>query len=123
MGDLNQFKEDMKGRTKRFAHQCVKLALSLSSDQLGSHIRGQLIRAATSVAANYRASCNALSVSLIISKMSISIEECDEAQFWIEFASEENLLSETSGHEVLIKEAHEIVLILTKARQTLQTRK
>ena len=123
MSDLNQFKDEMKKRTKQFAHRCVKLALSLPPDQLANHIRGQLIRCATSVAANYRASCNALSVSLIISKISIAIEECDESQFWIEFSVEENYYVDSKEPEYLINEAHEIVLILTKARQTLQTRK
>jgi four helix bundle protein len=121
MSELGQFKEEMKKRTKLFAHRCVKLALSLPQDQLGNQIRGQLIRAATSVAANYRASCNALSIPVIITKMSISIEEADESEFWIEFALDENL-TESTGADPLIKEAHEIASILIKARQTLQNK-
>jgi four helix bundle protein len=121
MSELAQFKEELKRRIKLFAHRCVKLALSLPSDQLGNHIRGQLVRASTSAAANYRASCNALSIPLIISKMSISIEETDESEFWIEFALDENL-TESTGADPLIKEAHEIASILIKARQTLQNK-
>jgi four helix bundle protein len=123
MSNLDQFKDDMKRRTKLFAHRCVKLALALPSDQCANHIRGQLIRCSTSVAANYRASCNALSVSLIVSKLNIAIEECDETQFWIEFSDEENYYANTDEPVYLINEAHEIILILTKARQTLQTMK
>ena len=121
MSDLAKFKDEMKKRTKIFAHQCVKLALSLPSDQLGNHIRGQLIRASISVAANYRASCNALSIPVIISKMSIPIEEADECEFWIEFAQEENLIDNNES-ELVRKEAHEIASILIKARQTLESR-
>jgi len=123
MSELAQFKEELKKRIKLFAHRCVKLALSLPSDQLGNHIRGQLVRASTSAAANYRASCNALSIPLIVSKMSISIEETDESEFWIEFSQDENLIVNESEGNALRKEAHEIVLILTKARQTLQNKK
>jgi four helix bundle protein len=123
MSELAQFKEDLKRRIKLFAHRCVKLALSLPPDQLGNHIRGQLIRASTSSAANYRASCNALSIPLIISKMSISIEETDESEFWIEFSQDENLIANSTEAVALRKEAHEIILILTKARQTLQNKK
>ena len=122
MSDLALFKEEMKKRTKAFAHRCVKFALSLPQDQLGNHIRGQLIRASTSVAANYRASCNALTVALIISKLSVSIEEADESEFWIEFALEENLTGINDG-EPLKKEAHEIASILSKSRLTLQSKK
>ena len=122
MSDLALFKEELKKRTKAFAHRCVKYALSLPQDQLGNHIRGQLIRSSTSVAANYRASCNALSVALIIAKLSVSIEEADESEFWIEFALDENL-SDTAEGTSLVKEAHEIASILSKSRQTLQNKK
>lgn len=98
----------------------MKLCIHLPKDQLGRHISGQLIRSATSVAANYRASCNALSVPVIISKMSIAIEEADESQFWIDFALEEKIVEDGKEAGLIIEEAKEIVLILTKARQTLQ---
>ena len=120
MSELAQFKEELKRRTQRFAHRCVKLCLQLPKDQLGHHISGQLIRSATSVAANYRASCNALSIPVIISKMSIAIEEADESQFWMDFAVEENIIDDKMEAGALIDEAKEIVLILSKARQTLQ---
>jgi four helix bundle protein len=41
----------------------------------------QLIRAATSVAANYRASCRARSDAEFFSKISIVVEEADETLF------------------------------------------
>ncbi len=120
MSELAKFKEEMKIRTKKYAHQCVKFALALPQDQLGNHIRGQLTRCSTSVAANYRAACNALSVPVIIAKISIAIEETDESEFWIEFAQEENIIQDEIMAEKLRKEALEILAILTKARHTLQ---
>jgi four helix bundle protein len=51
--------EKLKKRTKDFAQRCVKLAIALPKTTLGNHIRGQLIRCSTSVAANYRASLHA----------------------------------------------------------------
>jgi len=95
---LALFKENMKLRTKNFAHDCVKFSLDLPKNTLGNHIRGQLIRCSISVAANYRASCVAQTIPMIISKLSISIEEADE----------------------IIQEAHEIASIPIKSRQTLQ---
>jgi len=119
MSDLTSFKEQMKKRTKKFAHDCVKFSLSLPGDQPGKHISNQLIRCSTSVAANYRASCIAQTVPSLISKMSIAIEEADESEFWIEFALDEDLNSSSNGF-ALITEAHEIASILIKSRMTLQ---
>jgi len=116
---LSVFKSEMKLRTKTFAHDCVKLALELPNDILGIHIRKQLVRCSTSVAANYRASCIAQSVPSVIAKMSIAIEEADESEFWIEFAIDEQIIStEKSG--ILKKEANELASILIKSRKTLQ---
>ena len=44
---------DLKVRTNDFAHRCAKMAVSLPESYLGHHIRKQLIRCSTSVAANY----------------------------------------------------------------------
>ena len=78
--------DQLKARTKKFAHECVKLALMLPNTYLGNHIKGQLIRCSTSVAANYRAVCLSQSKAAFISKISIVIEEADEAEFWFELS-------------------------------------
>ena len=119
MSDLGLFKDQLKKRTKKFVHDCVKFSLNLPNDQLGRHISGQLISCSTSVAANYRASCIAQTVPVLISKMSIAIEEVDESEFWIEFALDEGLNSNSNGSS-LINEAHEIASILIKSRMTFQ---
>ncbi len=82
--------DELKLRTKEFAHRCVKLAMALPKTPLGNHIRGQLIRCSTSVASNYRAACHAQSKASFISKISIVIEEADESYFWLEFIIDEN---------------------------------
>jgi len=117
--NLGQFKEKMKERTKAFAHGCVKFTLELPSDYLGNHIKGQLIRSCTSTAVNYRASCIAQSIPAVISKLSITIEEADECEFWLEFSIDENIGDKGKATE-LKREANEIASILIKSRQTLQ---
>jgi four helix bundle protein len=117
--NLGQFKESLKERTKAFAHECVKFALDLPSTYLGNHIKGQLIRASTSVAANYRASCIAQTIPLVISKLSITIEEADECEFWLEFSLDEKIGNKEKTIE-LIKEANEFASVLIKSRLTLQ---
>ena len=112
-------KTDLIKRTKLFAHHCVKLAVSLPNTYLGNHIKGQLIRCSTSVAANYRAVCMAQSKASFISKISIVIEEADETEFWLEFITEERLLP-CSEMEPYIKEAHELASIFISSRKTAQ---
>ncbi|MEO8231328.1 MAG: four helix bundle protein [Ignavibacteriota bacterium] len=112
-------KEDLKKRTKDFAHRCVKLALSLPNTILGRHLQGQLIRSSTSVAANYRAACIAQSKASFTAKLSIVIEEVDESLFWLEFILEENLIPK-NRIESLLKEASELTAIFIASRKTIQ---
>ena len=100
--------EELKNRTKEFAHRCVKLALALPKSVLGDHIRKQLIRCSTSVAANYRAALMAQTKPAFISKISIVIEEADESEFWLEFIIDEKLL-EKEKVLPLFNETHELI--------------
>ena len=109
--------EELKLRTKQFAHRCVKLGVSLPDTYLGNHVRGQLIRCATSVAANYRATCIAQSKASFVSKLSIVLEEVDESAFWLEFIIDEGLLNK-SRVEPLLKEAEELTAIFYSSRKT-----
>jgi four helix bundle protein len=84
--------EELKKRTKDFAHRCVKLAMALPDTPLGRHIRMQLIRCGTSVGTNYRAACLAQSKTDFASKISIVAEEADESAFWLDFIICEKLL-------------------------------
>ena len=115
-------REELKKRTKLFAHRCVKLAVALPKTDLGRHIRGQLIRCATSVAANYRAACLGHSKSAFTSKISIVVEEADESHFWLEFVVDEDLLKKERV-EPLMSEAAELTAIFVASRKTSQQRK
>ncbi len=84
--------DELKKRTKEFAHRTVKLALTLPKTTLGDHERRQLVRCATSVAANYRSALLSQTKASFISKISIVIEEADESEFWLEFIMDEKLI-------------------------------
>ena len=53
----------------------------------------QLIKSATSVAANYRAACRTRSPADFVSKISVVAEEADEAQFWLELTLDSQIAS------------------------------
>jgi len=111
----------LKNRTKEFAHRCVKLFLALPKNDLCNHIRKQLFKCSTSVAANYRAACVAQSRPDFVSKLSIVIEEADESCFWMEFIVEEKLLSEKQVAD-LLQEAKELTAIFVTSRKTAKDR-
>ncbi|MHC4551740.1 MAG: four helix bundle protein [Planctomycetota bacterium] len=113
---------DLKVRTNDFAHRCVKMAVSLPDSYLGHHIRKQLIRCSTSVAANYRAACLAQSKASFVAKLSICIEESDETCFWMEFSRDENLMPETKLKD-LLSEAKQVTSILIASRKTANKKK
>jgi four helix bundle protein len=90
--------DDLKKRTKQFALRILKLAAALPDTTEGKTILGQLVRAGTSVGANYRAACRGRSRAEFIAKIGTVEEESDESAFWLEIIVEsaflqENLLS------------------------------
>ena len=106
---------DLKNRTKAFALRVMKLVGSLPQDTAGKTVGGQLIRSATSVAANYRAACRGRSKAEFISKLGIVEEEADESCFWLEIIAESGLM-ERKLVESLLKEANELTAIFVRSR-------
>ena len=121
IGD-NVKEDQLKKRTKDFAHDCVRMALSLHSSILGNHLAKQLLRCSTSVAANYRAACLAHSKASFIAKLSIVLEEIDESAFWLEFIDDEKLIGDNSI-ERLLQEAGELKAIFYTSRKTARSKK
>lgn len=80
-------------------------------------ISRQLIRAATSVGANYRAACRARSRKEFMSKLSIVEEEADEVRYWLEIMK--NLgLGEANIRRNLHQEAGELIGIMVASKKT-----
>lgn len=109
--------QDLKERTKQFAHRAVKLAAALPETLMGRHVGGQLIRCSTSVAANYRPACLAQSKKSFVAKLAIVIEEIDECCFWFEFVIDEGLIP-SSRATPLLKESEELRAIFISSRKT-----
>ncbi len=121
MAEIVKYKQ-LEKRTSDFAHRCVKLAVALEGTKLGNHISGQLIRCSTSAAANYRAYNLAQSKAAFTAKLSIVLEETDEAIFWMVFSSEEKLVSKIKIKS-LLEEASELKAVFFAARKTLSSKK
>jgi len=109
--------EDMKKRTKAFALRAIRAAGALPRTQSGAVLGRQLLRAGTSVGANYRAACRARSKSEFAAKLGIVEEECDESLYWMELIIEAGLLPRTKLSP-LMKEAEEILAIVVASITT-----
>jgi four helix bundle protein len=108
---------ELKRSTKQFVIDIIRFADPLPSDTATTVIKKQLIRAATSVGANYRAACRARSKADFISKITIVEEEADECQYWLElFAEIKN--SYTDQIRPLLDEAGELTAIFTSTGKT-----
>ena len=110
-------KEELKIRYKAFALRVMKMVEALPSGLSADVIAKQVVRCATSVAANYRAACRARSKAEFIAKLGIVEEEADETLFWLEMIEEAELLP-TSRLEALKTEANEIVAITVTSIKT-----
>jgi len=111
----------MKRRTKQFALRIVGVYRVLSRTRDARDLARQLLRAGTSVGANYRAVCRARSDAEFIAKLGIVIEEADESEFWMEVLVEAGFVP-LKRLAPLIKEAGELVAICVAARETTRRR-
>lgn len=111
--------EELKSRLKAMALRVIHLVQSLPKNLSANVIGKQLIRSATSVAANYRAACKARSTADFLNKLGIVEEEADETQFWIEMVIDSGLMK---PHRVkdLLAEVKEITAIIAASRITLK---
>ena len=114
-------RDELKKRTRQFALRVIELVSTFPDNFLGRHVGGQLTRSATSVAANYRASCRARSNADFISKMGIVEEEADESAFWIEFAVDTRMVAADRVAN-LLDEANQLVAIVVASINTARGR-
>jgi len=110
-------KEDIKKRTKMLAIRIIEFCDSLPRQTKYFVIEKQLIRAVTSVGANYRSACRGKSKADFIAKLSIVEEEADETLYWLELIVEldNQFLDKVTP---LYKEMNEILSIIVASKKT-----
>ena len=109
--------EDLKLRTKQFALRVIRLSGAMPRTVAGDVLSRQIVRSATSVAANYRSACRAKSRADFIAKMGIVEEEADESGFWLELIAETEMLA-VAKTEALLREANELTAIAVASIRT-----
>ncbi len=109
--------DDIKQRTKEFALRIIKLIENLPKNRTSNVIGGQLLRAATSIGANYRSACRARSRADFVSKICIVEEEADESSYWLELLIESKIIHHNEIAN-LLQEAHELTAIFASSGRT-----
>lgn len=108
---------NLKFRTKQFALRAIKLVGNLPHDTTLNVLDRQLLRAGTSVGANYRAVCRSKSVADFISKMSTVEEEADESGCWMELLVDAGKIKAAKTCS-LLQEANELTAIAVSSINT-----
>jgi four helix bundle protein len=109
--------DEFRKRTKRFAVNVIRFVAGLPNLGAAYVIGGQLVRAGTSVGANYRSACRARSRADFIAKLKIVEEECDESLYWLELFDEMGHKSQLPVGD-LMKEAEELLSMVVASIKT-----
>ncbi len=115
----SEFAETLKNRTKQLALNTLLMLDAIPYTNVSSVLVKQLAKSATSVGANYRSALRGKSKPDFISKLSVVVEEADEALYWLELLYESKKITETDFNN-LHKETSEILAIMSKTKTSTQ---
>ena len=117
MMNQDEFRQMMLNRTKYLAIQVIKLTNEFPSKTAYWVIGKQIVKSATSTAANYSAANRARSKREFYAKLCIVVEECDETLFWLNMLEEADLIKPEDVKD-LKKETTELLSILSKSKKS-----
>ena len=107
---------DLADRTFKFSQDLLKFCRKVSIDHISKPIISQLIRAGTSIGANYSEADSANSKKDFINKISISKKEANETKYWLKLMEDD--LKEKDEVRKLFREAQELHLIFSAIIRT-----
>ena len=110
-----------KYKSKRFAIRIVKLYQYLCNEKKEYVLSKQLLRSGTSIGANLAESECAISKKDFLSKIYISLKECNETLYWLELLYETGYISAEEYRSVRT-DCEELCRILSATTKTLQFR-
>jgi four helix bundle protein len=120
--DVTTFNQRMRGRTESFAVSVYKALKGIKLNDLNRIVIKQLMRSATSVAANYSSATRGRSEAEFFSKICIVVEECDETVFWIGYLISTEILNQDQAKEMKT-EAEELLCIFSSIKKKLKNKR
>jgi four helix bundle protein len=108
---------DLENRLLGFAVDACRVVESLPANPIGRHVAGQLVRSATSPAANYAEAVAAESRRDFVHKLRVCLKELRETRMWLMFI---NRLGLSAGQslERATTECDELIAILAASIRT-----
>ena len=111
--------EEMRARTKRFGGSVVRFFVSLEKNREELRILGkQMLRAGTSVGANYREASRARSDSEFVAKFELCTQEADETQYWLELLRDDCGLKSDELEKIWTEADEPIRIFVTMSKNT-----
>jgi four helix bundle protein len=104
-------------RTKAFALRIVRLVASLPSSREADVLGRQLLRAGTSIGANYREARRGRSKADFAAKIGLCLQEADESSYWLELLVESGIVRPHLLTD-LQAEANELIAIFAASAKT-----
>jgi len=111
-----KYKIEVRERLKAFTLKVLELSEKFPKTTKANIINYQLTKAGTSVYANYRAALRGRSKAEFFSKLSISVEEADETEMWLDLCIASGIFKDDFIHD-LHAESLEILKILSNMRK------
>lgn len=107
----------LKDKSYKFALRIVNLNKFLNNEKREFILSKQILRSGTSIGANIVEGNRAESMSDFIHKLSISLKESYETEYWLNLLKDSDYISEKQA-ESLINDCQELQKILTKSIKT-----
>jgi four helix bundle protein len=115
-------KNELESRTKEFALRVVRFVGMLPKNRVADVLGHQLLRAGTSIGANYREANRAESRNDFIHKVGVVEKEASETQYWLELLQEAGL-GDQEERRWLLRESGELLAIFTASGKTAKSRR
>jgi four helix bundle protein len=113
-------KSELEERTKSFAVRIIRFVGEFNSVDIGRAIGNQLLKAGTSIGANYREANRAVSRRDFTYRISIAEKEASETMYWLEICLETSLGPRQTGEE-LLAESRELLAIFTSIGRSMRS--
>lgn len=104
-------------KSRKFAIRIYNLYKHLCEEKREFVLAKQLLRSGTSIGANLSEAQYAISKKEFLVKVTISLKECAETEYWLELLKETNILSKIE-YESIIKDCKDILNILIATVKT-----
>ncbi|MDD3179143.1 MAG: four helix bundle protein [Opitutaceae bacterium] len=111
---------DLEERTLEFAVRIIALAGRLPRTAAAVVVGRQLLRAGTSIGANYREANRAESKNDFVHKITVALKEAAETEYWLLLCSRTGL-GDSAEVAALSREIDELIAILTTIRRRART--